>query len=540
VDRQDGLHVLSTADAARVGEALRRGASRRDVLRMLTAGGMALATAGSIVGTARRAWADTPKSGGKIRVAQPGVSTADTVDPAKQSFSADYVRCNMFYNGLYTLDGSLTPQPALAESSRNDGAKIWTFTLRKGVQFNDSKTLDADDVVYSLSRHKDPAVGSKARALAEQMTEIKATGPLEVQVTLAGPNADLPVVLGTFHFLIIKAGTTDFTKAIGTGPYLCTEFSPGVRTVGTRNPNYWKPGKPYLDQIETFGIGDEGARINALLSGDVQLTSTISPRSVGRIEHSPGFAIFETKSGYYTDLVLRLDEAPGSNPDFIKAMKFLSDREQMRTAVLRGHGVVGNDQPIDPTNRFYFAGLPQTPFDPDQAKFHFQKTGIGSTPVPIVCATAADNSVEMALLLQQAGQKIGLTLDVQKVPNDGYWSNHWMKHPVGYGSVNPRPSADILFTLFFKSDAAWNESAWKNPQFDQLLAAARQETDEAKRKQMYADMQTLVHDEAGIGIPVFMSLLDAHTTKLKGLSPIPLGGLMGYNFAENVWLDTEA
>lgn len=247
--------------------------------------------------------------------------------------------------------------------------------------------------------------------------------------------------------------------------------------------------------------------------------------------------MFETKSGYYTDVVMRMDEAPGSNPDFVLAMKYMTDREQMRTAILRGHAVVGNDQPIDPTNRFFFAGLPQRPYDLDKAKFHFQKSGVGSATVPIVCSAAAENSVDMALLLQQAGQKIGLNLDVRRVPADGYWSNHWMKHPVGFGAVNPRPSADILLTLFFKSDAAWNESAWKNPKFDQLLVAARMETDEAKRKQMYADMQTMIHDESGIGIPLFLNLLDGHTAKLKGLGAIPLGSLMGYNFAENVWLE---
>ena len=126
---------------------------------------------------------------------------------------------------------------------------------------------------------------------------------------------------------------------------------------------------------------------------------------------------------------------------------------------------------------------------------------------------------------------------MKQVPNDGYWSNHWMKHPVGWGAVNPRPSADILFTLFFKSDAAWNESQWKDPKFDQLLLAARIETDEAKRKQMYADMQTMVHEGSGLGIPLFLNLLDGHTSKLKGLGSIPLGSLMGYSFAENVWLD---
>jgi peptide/nickel transport system substrate-binding protein len=209
----------------------------------------------------------------------------------------------------------------------------------------------------------------------------------------------------------------------------------------------------------------------------------------------------------------------------------------MKSAIMRGYAVVGNDQPIDPTNRFYFAGLPQRRFDPDKAKFHLQKSGMAGTTVPIVASPAATYSVEMAVLLQEAAQNIGLTLDVKRMPADGYWSNHWMKHPLGFGNVNPRPSADILFTLFFKSDAAWNEAGWKSEKFDQLLVAARSETDEAKRKQMYADMQVMVSEQGGIGIPMFLSLLDAHSTKVKGLGAIPLGGRMGYNFAEHLWLE---
>ncbi|HTH09891.1 MAG TPA: ABC transporter substrate-binding protein, partial [Acidovorax sp.] len=146
-------------------------------------------------------------------------------------------------------------------------------------------------------------------------------------------------------------------------------------------------------------------------------------------------------------------------------------------------------------------------------------------------------SVEIALLMQQTGQRIGLDLDVKRMPADGYWSNHWLNSPVGFGNVNPRPNADTILTQFFKSDAAWNESRWKSAQFDQLLLAARSEIDLAKRKQMYADMQTMIHNEAGIGIPMFLASIDGHSTKLKGLSPIPVGGLMGYMFAENVWLD---
>ncbi len=528
--------LVGPGESLRVMSSLKRGATRRDVLAMLTACGMQATVAGGIASLATSAHAQTPKRGGRIRVAGATASANDTLDPAKQSNQTDYSRCNMLYNGLTSLDATLSPQPALAESFNTQDAKTWVFTLRKGVVFHDGKALSPADVVFSLMRHKDPATASKAKVLAEQIDTVRASGPNEVTIVLSAPNADLPVILGTSHFQIVKEGTTDFTAGIGTGPYKLKEFKPGVRSVHVRNDAYWKPGKPYLDEIEFVGIGDENARVNALLSGGIDLVGVINPRSVARVKGTPGFAIMTTQSGQYTDLIMRKDVGPGMNPDFALAMKHLFDREQMKKTIALDHAVLGNDQPIDPTNRFYFKDLPQRPFDLDKAKFHLQKSGV-TGKIPVVTSPAAMYSVEIALLLQQAGQRIGLDLDVKRMPADGYWSNHWLNSPVGFGNVNPRPNADTILTQFFKSDATWNESRWKSTQFDQLLLAARSEVDIAKRKQMYADMQTMIHNDAGIGIPMFLASIDGHSTKLKGLSPIPIGGLMGYMFAENVWLD---
>jgi len=235
---------------------------------------------------------------------------------------------------------------------------------------------------------------------------------------------------------------------------------------------------------------------------------------------------------------MRRDNTMTGNPDFVNGMKYLFDRDQIRTAVFRGYAVIGNDQPIPPGHRYFNASLPQRKVDLDKAKFYFQKAGAIGTPLPPIYATPdANGSVEIAELMQQTGAKVGLNVTVNRVPADGYWSNHWMKHPLGFGNVNARPSADVIFTQFFKSDAPWNEANWKSPKFDQMLVAARGQPDDAKRKQIYGDMQVLVHETGGIGIPMFQSSIDGHTTRLKGLGSIPLAGLMGFMFAENVWLD---
>jgi peptide/nickel transport system substrate-binding protein len=529
--------LIGPEESTRILGALQRGASRRDVLAMFAAGGMQAALAGSIAAVATSAHAETPRKGGRIKVAGSTSGVSDTLDPAKQANGTDYVRGFMFYNGLTTLDGNLAPQPSLAEEFTTKDAKTWVFKLRKGVTFHDGKPLTPADVVFSMMRHKNPATGSKAKVLADQIEEVTASGPNEVTFRLASPNADLPAILGTYHFHIVKDGTTDFNAGIGTGPYKVKEFKPGVRSIAVRNENYWKPGRPYLDEIEYVGISDESARINALLAGELDLVGQVNPRSIDRVSASGKHAIFETKGVSYTDLIVRRDSGPGANPDFVMAMKLLFNREQMLKSIQLGRGVVANDQPIAPGNRFHFKGLKQRPYDADKAKWHLQKANLGSASIPVVASSAATNSVEMALVLQYAARQAGLNLEVRNMPADGYWSQHWMKHPVGFGNVNTRPTADLALTLFFKSDAPWNEAGWKNEKFDQLLVAARGETDLAKRTQMYADMQTMINSEGGIGIPMFLSSLDGHNKKLKGLSPVPLGGMMGSNFAEHVWLE---
>jgi peptide/nickel transport system substrate-binding protein len=532
------LALLDASERLRLMQAMRSGASRRDMLGLLSGLGVGAALGGALIGAATTAQGQTAKKGGKIRVAGFGSSTADTLDPAKQSYSTDYCRCTMFYNGLTELDATLVPQLALAESIENEKATIWTIKLRRGVQFHDGKELTAEDVVFSLKRHHDPATATKAKALADQMKEIAADGKYAVKITLGAPNADLPVILGTYHFLIAQAGTTDFSKGIGTGPFKCKEFTPGVRSIAVRNENYWKQGSgPYVDEIEFFGIPDVGARVNALLAGDVHMIGNVNPASAKLILGRQGFSIMETKSGNYTDLVMRLDQAPGDNPDFVLGMKHLMNRELMKRNVFQGYAEVANDTPVPPLNRFFAPDIPQRKYDPDKAKFHLGKAGVLGSPLQVTTSPAATGSVEMGLALQAAAQLIGLKIDLRQVPADGYWSNYWMKVPVGFGNINPRPTADILFSLFFASNASWNESAWKNEKFDQVLVAARAETDEAKRRQMYTDMQVMIHEGSGIGIPVFINGLDAHVDKLKGLKPMGTGSMMGYAFAEHVWLD---
>jgi peptide/nickel transport system substrate-binding protein len=527
----------TSSDHRMIENAIRRGANRRELLQMMMMGGVAAVAGASVFARATSALAATPVKGGFIKAAGFSTSTADTLDPAKASNATDYVRCCAFYNRLTFLDGQGQTQMELAESIESADAKAWTVKLRKGVTFHDGKSLTADDVVFSLKRHLDPAVGSKVNALAKQITDAKKINDTTVEITLESANADLPTILAMHHFMIVANGTTDFSKGNGTGPFICKEFQPGVRSMASRNENYWKDNGPYLDSFEFFAISDESARMNAVLSGDIQLAANLNPRSLRVLENNTAAKLFISKLGTYTNLNVRLDMAPGNKAGVVEAFKYLTNREVIQKSVLRGLAEIANDHPVPNTNKYFNAELKQREYDPGRAKSLLEKAGVLGQEIHITAAEAASSSLDYAMVLQQAASSIGQKVVIDRVPSDGYWSNHWLKDAVHYGNINARPTPDILFSLLYKSDAPWNESQYKSDKFDSMLLEARGLLDEAKRKEIYGEMQALISNEAGTVIPVFMSNVDAISPKLQGLEPNPLGGMMGYTFAEHAWLE---
>ncbi len=522
-------------DDAMVEAAIRRGADRRELLRMMLAGGVALSAGTAILGRAGAALAAEPVKGGHLKVAGFSASTADTLDPAKASNATDYTRCCSLYNRLTYIDGAGQVTMELADSVESADARTWTVTLRKGVTFHDGRSLTAKDVVFSLKRHLDPATGSKVATIAKQFADVTAADDLTATITLTAANADLPTILALHHFMIVADGTTDFAKGNGTGPFVLKEFKPGVRSIVARNTNYWKAAGPYFDSFEYFAVADESARLNAVQSGDIHVGANLNPRSLRIIEGNPAIAPFISKLGTYTNLNLRLDLSPGDKAGVAEGFKSLINRQVIQKSVLRGLAEIANDQPVPSWSPYFNAELKQREYDPERAKSLFQKAGLLGQEVRIVASDAASSSADYAAVLQQAGGKIGLNLVIDRVPSDGYWSNHWLKDPIGFGNINARPTPDILFSLFYQSTAPWNESRYKSDKFDAMLLEARGLLDQAKRKQIYGEMQAMVANEAGTVIPVFQSNLDGVSPKLKGLVANPLGGMMAYGLAEYAW-----
>lgn len=541
IKRPDGPSFgdLTLHDREVVIAALKTGANRRQVMGWLMAAGMTAGAAGSIVGAAGKALAATPKRGGQIRFAWDQHGPADTLDPILFTASIDYARGRINYNNLCRLQEDLTASPELAESfEANATATEWVFKLRKGVEWHDGSKFTADDVIYTMNRHMGEDSKSKAKVLVSDVDEWVKDDDYTVRAKLKAPNAELPVILGTFHFKIIKDGTTDFQHPTGTGPFVLKEFAPGVRSIHERNDNYWNDeAGPYVDQIEAFAITDNVARTNALISGDVNMIGNLDPKAVPQIEGADGVEVFAVPSGAYMDIICREDMGPGRNPDFVLAMKHLQRRDRVLKVVQKGIGDLGKDNPIGPAyGASYCKEVVAPDYDPDKAKSLLAKTGI--TDAELHVAEVGPGLTDICLMLQRECAKIGFNLNIKKVPNDGYWGAIWLKKPMHVSSWNMRPSANIMMTLAYKSDAPWNESAWKDESFDKILLAARGELDPAKRYDMNCELQQKITDGAGTLIATHRAYIDALASNVKGLPRVPLAAFGGMEWPEFIWIDS--
>ncbi len=494
------------------------GMNRRTFLAQASALGLGAGLALSLHPGAARANATTQaQKGGTFRLGMIEGETTDSLDP-RLTGTTFMAHLNLqTRNCLVEIGPNMQVVPELAESFEpRNGAATWAFKLRRGVEFHNGKTLDAQDVVYSINLHREANSKSGAKALLKSVTDLSAEGADTVVFKLAGPNVDFPYVLADYHLVIVPAGTTDFSNAMGTGGYILEQFSPGTSSKVRRNPNYWKADRAHFDSVEMTNIADPVTRNNALFSGQVDAIIQTDAKTAELLKGQGGLQLIETRSTQHVTLPMHVDKAPFDNPDLRLALKYAIDRELLVKTLLNGHGTVANDHPIAPVNRFYAADLPQRAYDPDKAKFHLKKAGQENAKLTLNCSDAILGlGVDMALLYQQSARKAGIEIEIQRIPTDGYWDNVWLQKPFYEGFWAGRPTADWMFSQAYARDAAWNEAHWANERFNQLLVNARAELDEGKRGAMYHEMQALCRDDGGSIIPFFTNILDAASDKVK-------------------------
>ncbi|MFY0595058.1 MAG: ABC transporter substrate-binding protein [Cognatishimia sp.] len=476
---------------------------RRSLLKTGAAAGV-LAASGLPLGAAAR-------RGGVLRLGVGGARTSDSWDA--RTHAGQF----MIMAGHGAVFDTLTQVAAsgelvgeLAERwEASADAKLWTFTLRKGIEFHNGKLFDADDVIASLRLHLDQTVRSPARGIVASISEMTAVETHKVQFRLAAPNADFPFLLADYHLCIYPSDNLGLALAqgIGTGLYKVIGFEPGKRAMLGRVQGHYKDGKEgWFDAVELIALNDPTTRARALMTGQVDAIDDFDLARKAELKAHKALRLSEVVGNQHLGFSMRADQAPFHDVNLRRALKYSIDRQAVVDQALFGHGRVAQDHPIGPVNQFMAMGADATAFDPDKARFYLRKAGVKQLSVTIP-AEGQDHSAmgRLASAFATSAEVAGLS-----VANQDSHRDLTLQASVWSGRI----TEDWMFTMM-AGDSPWNASHWENPHFQHLLLSARAELSTTKRQSLYKDMQTLMSDEGGALIPAFAHFADAHHDRLR-------------------------
>ena len=488
-----------------------------------------------------QAHAATPKRGGHLKAGIDDFNTVDTLDPTTFLATTMVMISRAFRDSLVEVGQDNSAQPGLAESwEASADAKTWRFKLRKGVTFADGKSLTTEDVINSINVHRGDDSKSGAKGVFAGITDVTADGSDVIVVTLADPNADFPFLMTDYHMNVVptRDGKADLLSKEGTGLYKLIDFRPGIGAKLERNPNAWQSEFGFFDSAEIITIHDSTAREFALTNQEVDVINRPVQATLSLLKQVPYLDIVNVKSNYAFTHPMKMDQAPFNNNEFRQALKLATPRQEFVDKILHGYGEIGNDQPLGPMFNNYDPSI-TTDYDLDKAKSLIKKAGLEGLKFDIHTAdTAYPGAVDAAQIFSQSFAKIGVSMNVVREPNDGYWSNVWNKKPFSSCNWGARPVEDMILSLAYTSDAAWNDTGIAIERVDQLVKSARGELDTVKRQAMYSEVQRLISTQGGTLIPAFGNDLAVKNKKI-GIGPNIGGGweMDGGHFIKRWWMN---
>lgn len=516
--------------------------SRRDFLRFgaMAAGSAALLAAcgssSSSGPTESTTPAGKPKSGGELMFGLGGGGSTDGLNPLQPGLPPDYARIPQIFEPLVTWDENLNPTPMLAESVEpNSDGSVWTIRLRSGIEFHNGKPLVAEDVIYTFQQifnPKDPGYG----ALAMQSVDVKGIKKLDsltVSVPCTQPFSMFLKTLPVYEYYIVPEGWTP-KDTVGTGPFVLESFVPGNASVMKKNPNYWQSGLPYVDTLVMTDYTEETARLNALISKEVNCIDQLSASSI-QPARNQNLQVYISEGGGFCPWTMRVDLAPFTDVNVRTALKLCMDRDAIREAVYDGYGAIGNDVFAywDPE---YDHALPQRQQDLDQAKSLLRSAGHDSLSLTLVVAPQAQGALPAAELFQQQASGAGVNISIDQVTNTSFNNNytHW-QFANSFWYSNPYLNEVALATLGPASP--FNETHFNNAQYSTLYNEAIKTLDESKQAELVHEMYAIDYAEGGYLIPVFLPIIDVMAQNVHGDGPSKSGTSFNNWDLRRFWVD---
>lgn len=451
----------------------------------------------------------------------------------------------LMYSTLTQIDENLQPYPDLAtEWETNDAIDQWTFTLRDDAVFSYSgNTVTASDVKATFDAVADPDIGNNnGKGTMGPIEEVQALDETTVQFNLGGATPDFPMYVAKRWASVIPKTVIDdesmrqqlSEKDFGSGPYNLQEFTPGDHLTVIRNEDYYLTDEdgnqlPYADKVTQKAITQISPKINALKNMETDVMTRAPPGNMNSLQQAEGINARSVPSGSYVYLAMNTETEPFSDNRVRKAFKLAIDREVFKNISVSGWGTIGNDTVLSPAYKYYNEDLPQREQDLEKAKSLLADAGYPDGfdleedfGITYYSPNAPETTVRTAVLFKSQLSKIGVNLPLEQVSSDYYLSNVLAQAPCYTGFVGMRFTEDDFFTLILTSDAPYNETAFSDDEFDELINQARQTVDETERAQLYGEAQRILYERGPYVIPVHPDRTSATRTYVGNYEPNPL------------------
>jgi peptide/nickel transport system substrate-binding protein len=516
---------MTTADEA-LSREVERGMTRQDLLRRATALGIVVA-GGTFGPLTEAAFAATQiKRGGVFRIGIAGGGTTDFIDGQNIVNEPDIIRNVITFEGLAYFDEQYRPKiDGLAQELRAEKPTQYLIRLRQGIEFHNGKTVTADDLVYSIRRLTIAKLGLFGTAAfgAVDPKRIRKLDNRTVRLVLKRPDATLIDAFCQYFNGIVPEGYSPSSgrgkgalRFVGTGAFKVKSFVPGRQSVHVRNENYWREGQPYFDEVHILNFGEETARVNALLGGQIHAAGDVPFAQVNLIRRRKGLKIYEAPSAAWDPITMRVDVEPFKDVRVRQAFRLLANRPQMVAQGISGHGRVANDifSPFD----LCYAGdeFPQRRYDPEQARSLLRRAGQDGLTIDLNTTAADSGMVEVAQIFAQNAKAGGVTVNVKVLDGATFYGDQYLKWPFAvdfWGTRNYLAQA-ALATL---PTATYNETHFNNPRYNRLYNQALGAVDLKKRCALIRQMQRIEYDQGGLIIPWFKNQVSAYSSKIGGL-----------------------
>jgi peptide/nickel transport system substrate-binding protein len=508
VNRREALRLLVPSVGLIVGAACSVPAQTAPPAVNTPASAGAPAAAGATTPVAAAATAGTsatpqPKKGGTLRFAQ----TASPVSIDGNSIAGGGSETAwLVFDRLTTYDLTLKPQPMLAESwDISPDYKQFKLNLRKGVQYHSGREFTSDDVKYTILRLRDPTVGSGILAgFSNWFSAIDTPDKYTVVLSSDAPRPTFFDAIELFNMVDKDnvEGPDAKSKIVGTGPYTFVEWQNGDHFTVAKNPNYWQSGSPYLDGIMTY-IRDQQTMDLQLESNALDVVKIPAVDDFVRLKADPTYqAVIHPASGTFFEIGFNTVHPPLDDKRVRQAFNWAMDRQRFCDTIWKGTASP-LCLPWSRSSPAYDASKNTAyTYDLDKARSLLQQAGVTNLETDIlVNGIGAPQALSFSQIFADSLSQIGVKLNIKNV-EPAVWVDVLINKKPDYTGMwaGTDQIAQLAPSTLFQLSPGWrienNHSAFKDDMWTSLVNQALSETDPAKQKQLYMQLNDYILDQS--------------------------------------------